>query len=55
MLTWVVRNNPVFRELYDRKRAEGKRYRQAVLSVAHKLLRVIHSMLRHQTVFNPVN
>ncbi len=55
MSTLVVRNNPVFRELYDRKRAEGKRYRQAVLAVAHKLIRVIHSMLRYRRPFNPVN
>jgi transposase len=55
MSTLVVRNNPVFRELYDRKRAEGKRYRQAVLAVAHKLIRVIHSMLRYQRPFNPIN
>ena len=55
MSTLVVRNNTVFRELYDRKRAEGKRYRQAVLAVAHKLLRVIHSMLHYRRPFNPFN
>ena len=49
----VIRHNPVFHELYDRKRREGKVYRQAVLIVAHKLLRVIHAMLRHQIPFNP--
>jgi transposase len=54
MSTLVIRNNPVFRELYDRKRGEGKRYRQAVLAVAHKLLRVIHSMLRYRRPFNPI-
>jgi len=53
MSVMVIRNNPVFRELYDRKRREGKRYRQAVLAVAHKLLRVIYAMIRQQVPFNP--
>ncbi len=53
MATLVVRNNAYFRVLYDRKRQEGKKYRQAILAVAHKLLRVIHAMLRHQALFNP--
>jgi transposase len=49
----VIRNNPIFRDLYDRKRSEGKVYRQAVLAVSHKLLRVIYALLQHQVPFNP--
>ena len=49
----VIRVNPVFKEVYDRKRREGKAYRQAVLAVSHKLLRVIHAMLQRQIPFNP--
>lgn len=30
-------------------------YRQAVLAVSHKLLRVIHALLRHQVPFNPAH
>jgi transposase len=48
-----IRVNPIFKEVYLRKRSEGKRYKQAVLVVAHKLLRIIHALLRHQTPFNP--
>ena len=49
----VIRFNPIFREAYERKRSEGKAYRQAVLAVSHKLLRVIHALLRHHELFNP--
>lgn len=54
MATSTIRRNPVFREVYEKKRAEGKAYRQAVLTVAHKLVRVIHAMLRDRTPFNPL-
>lgn len=53
MAVAVIRVNPIFKEVYLKKRSEGKRYKQAVLVVAHKLLRVIHALLRHQTPFNP--
>lgn len=53
MATSVILRNPCFRQLYDRKRAAGKAYRQAVLAVAHKLVRVIHAMLRDRAPFNP--
>jgi transposase len=52
MAVGVIRVNPIFQEVYLKKRAEGKRYKQAVLVVAHKLLRVIHALLRHQLPFN---
>lgn len=51
MATSVIRSNPIFRAVYERKRAEGKAYRQAVLAVAHKLVRVIHAMLRDHVPF----
>lgn len=50
----VIRNNLIFRDVYDRKRNEGKVYRQAVLAVSHKLLRVIYALLQHQVPFNPL-
>lgn len=49
----VSRVNPMFRALYDRKRAQGKPYVQAILAVVHKLIRVIYAMLRHRTTFVP--
>jgi len=54
MAVCVIRVNPIFQEVYMKKRTEGKRYKQAVLVVVHKLLRVIHALLRHQVPFNPV-
>jgi transposase len=51
MATAAMRRNPSFRELYEKKREEGKAYKQAVLVVAHKLLRVMNAMLRDGTMF----
>jgi transposase len=53
MAVGVIRVNPIFQQVYTKKRAEGKRYKQAVLVVAHKLLRVIHALLRRQIPFSP--
>jgi transposase len=55
MAVGVIRVNPVFQEVYLKKRAEGKRYKQAVLVVAHKLVRVIYALLSHQVPFNPLS
>jgi transposase len=38
------RYDPQFRALYDKKRAEGKTYKEAVCVVARKLLRVVRSV-----------
>ncbi|MBC7350591.1 MAG: IS110 family transposase [Candidatus Aminicenantes bacterium] len=53
MAVAVISVNPLFHSFYSKKRAEGKPYRQAVLAVAHKLIRIIHALLQHQTLFNP--
>jgi transposase len=53
MAVAVSRVNPTFRALYERKRAQGKPYVQAILAVVHKLIRIIHAMLAHRTSFVP--
>ena len=51
MTTCVVRLDNIFREYYLRRRAEGLPYKKAILATAHKLLRVIFSMLTSRTTF----
>jgi transposase len=38
-------HDPQFKALYDKKRAEGKTYKEAIVIVARKLLQVIRSIL----------
>jgi len=42
--TIAKRHDPVCRALYEKKRAEGKRYKEAILVVARKLLRIIYAV-----------
>jgi transposase len=51
MTTCVVRLDNIFREYYLRRRAEGLPYKKAILATAHKLLRVIFTMLTNRTTF----
>jgi transposase len=44
-------HDPVCKALYDKKRAEGKRYREAVLVVARKLLRIIFAVWKSGTPY----
>lgn len=37
---------------YDRKRAQGKRHNQALISLAHRRLTVIFAMLRDGTLYD---
>ena len=41
MAVTVARHNKTFREYYLKKREEGFSYKKAIMSVAHKLIRVI--------------
>jgi len=41
------------RDFYRRKRAEGKRHRQAVIALARRLVDVIWALLRDERVFEP--
>ena len=51
MTTCVVRLDNIFREYYLRRRAEGLPYKKAILATAHKLLRVIFTILTNRTTF----
>jgi transposase len=53
MTTKVIINNPVFRDYYFKRRKEGLIYKKAVLATAHKLIRVMFSMLVNQKCFEP--
>jgi len=53
MTTKVIISNEVFRAYYFRRRKEGLIYKMAVLARAHKLIRVMFSMLVNQRHFEP--
>jgi len=47
----VIFSNELFRSYFYKRRGEGLPYKMAVLATAHKLIRVMFSMLMHQTYF----
>ncbi len=49
----VVFSNALFRAYFYKRKSEGLCYKMAVLATAHKLIRVMFSMLVHQTCFVP--
>ena len=49
----VVQYLPHFKRYYEKKRREGKAYRQAMVAVGNKLLRLIFTLLKHQIRFDP--
>jgi transposase len=49
----AVQRNPLMNEYYQRKRSQGKAYRQALLCVAHKLIRLIFALLTKQELYQP--
>jgi len=53
MTTKVIINNQVFRSYYLKRRKDGLIYKMAVLATAHKLIRVMFSMLVNQKCFEP--
>lgn len=53
MTTRVIVSNQVFRTYYFKRREEGLIYKMAVLATAHKLIRVIFSMLTNERYFEP--
>lgn len=44
---------PISKAYYDRKRAEGKTHKQAVIALARRRINVIWAMLRDDNTFNP--
>ena len=53
MTTKVIISNQVFRAYYFKRRKEGLIYKMAVLATAHKLIRVMFSMLTNERYFEP--
>jgi hypothetical protein len=53
MAVTVARHNKTFREQSLQKREEGFSYKKAIMSVAHKLIRVVFAMLTHKVYFSP--
>jgi transposase len=53
MTTRVIISNDLFRAYYLKRRKEGLIYKMAVLATAHKLIRVMFSMLVNQRSFEP--
>lgn len=52
MAIGVIRSCEKFNTYFNKKRAEGKKYKQAVIAVANKLLRTIFVMLKNKTKFD---
>lgn len=44
--------NPILKAYYDKKRNEGKTFKQSVIAVVNKLIRIIFSMLKNNTKFS---
>jgi transposase len=52
MTSMIIRFNEVFRAHFVKRRKEGLPYKKAVIATAHKLIRVIFSILSHKTYFS---
>ena len=48
-----VRHNSVLRTFYTRLLARGKPKKGALIACMHKLLTILHAMLRHHTPWQP--
>jgi transposase len=48
-----VRHNPILKALFDRLRARGRSYRQAVVACAHKLLTILNAIIRDAQPWQP--
>ncbi len=49
----AVRRRAEWRTIYLRKRAQGKKAKQALIVVAVKLLHTAYAMLKHRRPYNP--
>ena len=48
-----LRSDPVSRAYYQRKRDQGKRHNQAVLTLAHRRILTLHAMIRDGALYDP--
>jgi hypothetical protein len=51
MTTCVVRGDNIFRTYYQKRRAEGQPFKKAIMATAHKLIRVLFTMLSKRTAY----
>lgn len=51
--TAQIRLSTPFRDFYDKKRADGKSHREALIAVARKLVHVIYAVLSKQEPYRP--
>jgi transposase len=51
MAVGVIRCCPHFADYYHKKISEGKKYKQAVIAVANKLIKTLYAMLKNKTCF----
>jgi transposase len=49
----AIQRDPASRTYYQRKRTEGKRHHQALISLARRRINVLHAILRTRTPYNP--
>ena len=52
MAIGTIRTCPKFHDYFTKKREEGKKFKQAVIAVANKLLRTIFILLKNKTKFD---
>lgn len=52
MANGVIRSCNKFRQYYEKKRSQGKSYKQSVIAVANKLLRTIFVLLKNNAKFD---
>ena len=52
MAIGAIRSCDKFKSYYSKKREEGKKYKQAVIAVANKLLKIIFILLKNKTKFD---
>jgi len=52
MAIGVIRSCEKFKNYFDKKIKEGKKFKQAVIATANKLLRTIFTLLKNKTKFN---
>lgn len=52
MAVCTARYNDLFKVYFKKKMTEGKKFKQAIIAVANKLIRVIFAMLKNKSLFN---
>jgi transposase len=52
MASAVKRYSPTFEEYYQKKRNEDKKYKQAVIAVANKLIKTLYALLKNKSHYS---